>query len=317
MGWWHIEPNDGGMNFRQVADYYLNEEHITIPIKTEHLRGFKVISRNTGEELAFVDDNNSIIISLGDLSKWPKASEPKYFFLKHVKLELQYAIAKPKSGRLADFKLRLIDEKEFVIRGPTHPEFYLIIPKGTKLKNLKAKLIVYGKKGNDPFPEPYEIPLELHRPYKYEEDKKEKYSSIITKEDYEGVQLFRNYYNTEIKVDYTIANSEEFLFIPSIALVLFLFSALNMGRIIANVNNFEVAYLVVLISSLAIFLNFYTNNYEIPYKVATFLLFIFSLGIVTLEMGIYTFGFNMTNTTSNMTNITSNVSSNMIYLLFK
>jgi hypothetical protein len=173
--WFHLYdaiPKDNlSKRVRIVVDIYTCNNYFCFNFKETSFTDLLVKSRNLNAELAYINFNGMLRISLGDLNKWPEVSNPintyfsnndfcnkcvgheeclkedrypidEEFKYHHVRLELEYTLLDP----FFDFYGICNGYESFVtMEGHYESEFHLNIPRGLKLDLDSIKFTIFGK----------------------------------------------------------------------------------------------------------------------------------------------------------------------------
>lgn len=324
--WWHVEDQTRpsfGRKIRQVMDIYTNYGFLNVPLVNTNFVGLKVIGRNINKELAFIEDETSITVTLGKLKEWPSTKEyPSN--IKHVKLEIMYERMDPpfeprnQQDKYKEFfKILRNNQKEamkifktnykkiftifktgykaaFTIPGEMQPEFYITVPLGLEIEVSSIKMWVLGKNKGKEFLK--ELKPRVHINHN---EHKERYNILIKASDYKKIQS-----SCEITcygIEYETINNFRFKLIPLFALILISLSFIELISI--NISN--IPYIAI-VSLLALLLTLHKEGYAIPYERAIFSAAIVALVFLMLKLPIYgAFGVDNNSTILSYVNITS------------
>lgn len=291
--WWHVEnqisPSDGFI-VREVRDVVTCDNYINLKLPEEFV-GLKVKGRNIGKELPFLETKKGFYILLGNLNQYHHNENNKA----HIRYEVKYTINKPNFDR---FWLHLGFKSEFNILEFIHPEFYLILPAGMKIREmnfLKSYLTnkisdsvfeFFSKKKED-YNKKSRIALNLYKngdkkfhkklkiesPYISNIGHKKKYSVIITKKSYDKIQKYKNEEGLRFEISYEVISELKFTLFPIMGVVFLIFVASRIADLLYhNSGNIDVvlSYLIVIVAFVTLYFTHIQEGYNIPFPWVTY-----------------------------------------------
>lgn len=311
--WWHIQdqlsPTPGRL-IRQVMDLYTDQNSFGVPLGDFNFVKLKVKNRNNGNELSFLEDENRIMVNLGDIKEWPKAKGCTNYKVRHVKLEIEYTLLNPpfnKHSWLDLLKERVIYTGSFEIKELIQPEFYITLPKGLRLKdkgnslkmilgikfeddNLKKEMDKSGLKllysSESKKITLYDIKFET--PYIDKKGKKESYSYLVNTENYKILKKYNKplknskvIFGFHYKVTY---DRKLFGTLVGLGILVTTIVAARIFYLIFNGGDgsFSLPFLIVLISYIALILKYHDEEYNLPiFKIIIIMAIIFVIWALT------------------------------------
>jgi hypothetical protein len=321
QNWWHIRDKpvltskfsfnhpfrSCSRNVRQVMDIITNETRLQAPLARNFVR-LKVRKKSNGEELPFLEEDRKICINLGSLEDWPlyhthNPMDPK---LRHVKIEIDFDLLNQnfKSKKLDLFKNRFYTSA-FSIDQIVQPEFYISLPRGTKLnKKSSILLLLLNFNENTSLEESVDsIGLEklgiinnktayqirFEKPSIDIEEKTRRYSYLVNFEDFERIKMINELINgssennEEIYFGYEVNYDRKLLFIIWILnLVISTVAILRILRVFHGESS-EIgflSYLIILLSLITLNIKLYEDEYLIPTNLITY----FSMAVLIFGM---------------------------------
>jgi len=294
QNWYHIydkiDQYSSSKHIRMVYDIYTNKDYFEIDFKEKDFVGMEIKGRNVNSELAYIEDDGIIRVSLGPMNRWPDAPIDGY---KHVKIDVGYTILN------ADFdtdiqlsKLKFTGYTSIMeIEGKIHPEFHLNLAKGLKLVEDSVKAIVFStnKEGNllkttfsnnqlDKLPKGTKKAI-----HTYKNPIENKYTILLNVNVYNKLSLDSNI--LEVFLEYSVKNETKFF-------AIFIGSAIVLLLTLIELYHYNELYgypFIALLSIIALYLTLKKEHYEIPFETWVYWSIIFSLVISTFKYIIFLF----------------------------
>lgn len=273
-------------------DIHTDENSFEIPLGDFNFVKLKVLNRNNRNELSYLEGNEKIIVNLGNLNEWPKATNENYK-IRHVKLEIEYTILntefKSSIWELLNPRKRIYYRGAFSIKELIQPEFYITLPRGLRIKDKgKNSFMLFGVKFDDKTfkDEMDESDLNLvysndksltsvyminNNVYIGKDDKKESYSYLVSNDDYKIIKK----YNKKLKsndnlffgFNYQTSYDRKLLgTLVSIEIAISLLVILRIHNLMMNIGNesTNLPFIIAFISYIALLLKYHDEEYNLP-----------------------------------------------------
>ena len=136
--WYHLyeTPNHNSYSrqISQVADFFTNEQFLYLDF--DEFTELKIKSRNSGQEIGFIEKEGVIIANLGKIREFPMAETFQTNPLFHVKLQIDYLEKNALFIRNKHFQTGY--NTSFSLKGKFQPEFTINNPKGLKIRSKNS-----------------------------------------------------------------------------------------------------------------------------------------------------------------------------------
>lgn len=278
--WVHIEdqirPSFGRKIWLRV-DIYTDDSILKIPLIKEieeNLLDLKIYGVNLGRELTFFEEDNYLIIDLGDLKNWTSIKNSRG--LTKVRLDLNFAVKDP------NFELSKMDlgyQSFFEIDGYKLDKSFIIVPPGLKIENDGEIEIQISKKCGE---KKEEFKINSQADYVDKDNRRKKYAFKLKKED--RTLLKNGDCEISFKIIYRVVNERIYYLIAIIGFALLLVSLFRLYSLIIGSPElkFDIRFLAASVTFLGLYLSLIREGYELPFRKLVFI----SILLLLMELGL-------------------------------
>jgi hypothetical protein len=239
-----------------VMDLLTDENFIRFPMDRGLIEDIEIFGVNRDWFIPFLEENNDIVINLGDLNQWIGLENEKG--LKHVKLEIKFVIVNPefeliRFNRGYSALVDIIESEEM--------ELHVTLPLGTKMANNKTSGEIKLSREDDKNKSVSIVASGI-----LDIDRKRRYDFLVNTDH---LKTILNPENPDqlVKLNYEVTNEREYYVITVIGLGLFIYAIFRfIVLIFGNSESFDIRYLAAVVAFISLYITILREKYEIPFR---------------------------------------------------
>lgn len=240
---------------RMVLDLLTDDPIIKFPMEKGLIEDMEIFGVNRDWFIPFLEENNELIINLGNLDQW--IGTPDEQGLKHVKLDLKFVLVNPefKLGRFNRGYEGIVELTE-----AEEMELHITLPLGMKMSHKKnVSEIKLSNKNNEL--KSISIPATSI----LDKDRRRRYDFLVISNHLKSILNPENPDET-IKLNYNVTNEKEYYVITVIGLGLFAFALFRMFDMLDGQIEFDIRYLAAAVAFISLYITILREKYELPFR---------------------------------------------------